>query len=108
MLLKRKWSLMILLAVSIMVLSFASVGLAYDGTAVQTNTQLNEAREFFVQERLQQNLQHQLRLQQCAGDCSDECDPLQKRLQQKVHRQENRQVLQGGRNKGNGNGQNRR
>lgn len=108
MVLKRKRSLIILLVVSIMVLSFASVGLAYGSTAVQTNTQLNEARELFVQEKVQQNQQQQLRLQQCDGDCSEDCEPEQKRLQKNLHRQENKQILQGGRNQGNGNGQNRR
>lgn len=100
---KRSRSLIILLVVSIMVLSVASVAFGSDGIRVQEDIQLNEVRNLDEQEENQYNCQKQLRQQEGDGVCSEDCEPLQKREQNHELKEEERKLKQGGRNQEDGN-----
>lgn len=101
MIVQKKFFTILLVAVSVILLSFASVAFTSDGLEVQENV----AAEENVQENAQVKEQIQTRTQECEEPCESECDPQQKRIQENRNMQEEKQNLQGGKNQ-TGNGRN--
>ena len=86
----KKIFLIAALVLSLVVLSFASMGFASDAAGEGQLIEKNERAN--VSEQLQES--KQLRLEEGEGPCSEDCEPQQKRLQENKELQEKKELME--------------